>query len=86
MLKHHKANKALFQFEKINGPILLISAKNDHIWPSELMAKQIEGYVKQHDFNFSVQHLSVEDNHFIDTETLSGFSQQLINHFKQGDD
>ncbi len=81
-LNQVSADKALFSFENINGPILLISAKNDHIWPSKMMANQIVAYLKKRDFKFSVQHLSVEDNHFIGSASINGFKQKLVVHFK----
>ncbi len=73
----------LMPFEKIKGSILLISASNDHIWPSKLMANQIEGYLNKKSFRFSVQHLSVDDNHFLDATTIEGFEPLLVKHFRQ---
>ena len=41
-LKNETAvNKALIPVEKINGPVLLISGKDDHVWPSSQMAEMI---------------------------------------------
>ncbi|WP_133470633.1 acyl-CoA thioester hydrolase/BAAT C-terminal domain-containing protein [Paraglaciecola marina] len=81
-LTQNSASYAQFQFEKINGSLLLISAKNDHIWPSSLMANKIMTYLKQHNFTHSTYHLSVNDNHFIDQKTRDGYAQLLVDHFR----
>jgi dienelactone hydrolase len=40
--------------EKINGPILLLSGKNDLLWPSATMADAIEARLAKHNFKYKV--------------------------------
>lgn len=81
-LKTIKAQDAFFKFEKIRGSVLLISAKNDHIWPSEIMANQIIKHLEKNQFKFPFQHLSVDDNHFIDASHINDFQAEIFKLFK----
>ena len=47
--------KALLSFEKINGPILLISAEEDQVWPSYQMSNDILRYLKEQNFKYSAR-------------------------------
>lgn len=42
--------------ENINGPILLISAHEDVMWPSERMGNLIVNRLKDNDFKFTCHH------------------------------
>ena len=53
--------KATIKVERINGPILLLSGKNDKVWPSTLMADMIERRLKKHEFNHSFQNIKYKD-------------------------
>jgi len=48
---------ATIKVEKINGPILLSSGGKDDIWPSSVMAFEIEKRLKTKQFPFEVKHL-----------------------------
>ncbi|WP_267960036.1 acyl-CoA thioester hydrolase/BAAT C-terminal domain-containing protein [Shewanella sp. AS16] len=76
-----KVNDALFKFEKINGPLLLISAEEDQIWPSYKMSKDIELYLKQKNFRYSVVHKSYKTGHGFSQETAPEIKQTIIDHF-----
>ena len=43
----NNVNRSLFKFENMNGPILMISAKKDQVWPSYQMSQDIELYLKK---------------------------------------
>ena len=73
--------KALFSFEKINGPILLISAEKDQVWPSYQMSKDIELYLKEHNFKYSVEHHSYATGHGFSGETAPEIKKSIIDHF-----
>ncbi len=77
-----QVNKARFQFEKINGPVLLISAEQDHIWPSYPMAMQVVTYLEKQQFGFPVLHESFPTGHFFDTQTRLQINQMVVAHFK----
>ncbi|QSX41751.1 acyl-CoA thioester hydrolase/BAAT C-terminal domain-containing protein [Shewanella cyperi] len=74
-------NKALFKFENINGPLLMISAENDQIWPSYQMSKDIEVYLKDKKFKYPVTHNSYKTGHGFSKETAPEIKDSIINHF-----
>lgn len=76
-----KVKQAMFAFEKINGPILLISAINDQIWPCTAMTNDIVEYLKQKNFRFSVVHKSYPTGHGFSRETAPEIKQMIIDHF-----
>ena len=67
--------QARIAVERINGPILLISAQNDQIWPSFQMSNDIVAYLKEQRFPHAVTHDTYPTGH--------GFSQELAPHIKQ---
>ena len=52
--------KAVIPVEKINGPVLLISGKDDQLWPSSVMADMIIARLKERKHKYSYEHLSYE--------------------------
>jgi len=56
-LVQHLNPEAVIPVEKITGPVLLISSKMDHMWPSELAAEQIMKRLKEHRFPCDYRHL-----------------------------
>jgi len=52
---------ASIKVEKINGPVLLFSGKDDKVWPSALMADQIEQRLSQHNFKHAFQSIKYEN-------------------------
>jgi hypothetical protein len=46
--------------ENINGPLLLISSKNDNYWPSFQMSQEMTERLAQHSFKFPSKHISLE--------------------------
>lgn len=73
--------KAMFAFEKINGPILMVSAINDQVWPSYQMGNDIENYLKEHQFRFQVIHKSYSTGHGFSKDTAPEIKQMFIEHF-----
>ena len=65
------ARNAEIQVENINGPILILSAKNDDQWPSTSMSNQIIERLKKHDFKFYNEHVILDGGH---TEPLEHFN------------
>ena len=76
-----RVKKATFQFEKITGPILLISAENDQIWPGTAMSNDIMAYLKAHNFKYSAAHKSYPTGHGFSQETAPEIKQMIIDHF-----
>lgn len=56
-------SRAAIAVERINGPLLLLSATRDEMWPSTTMAERIVHRLQAHDFAFSYQHLPIDGGH-----------------------
>jgi uncharacterized protein len=55
--------RAAIPVERINGPILVLSATRDQFWPSMEMSEAIVERLRRNDFRFAVQHVAVEGDH-----------------------
>lgn len=77
-----KVKKAQFAFEEVNGPILLVSAEKDRIWPSYQMSVDIEDYLKSKAFQHRVKHVSYPTGHTFDTGTRPVIKAEILHHFK----
>jgi len=53
---------AMIKAESINGPILLISGKDDQVWPAPKMANMVEDYLKEKNFKHKVQNIQYENS------------------------
>lgn len=64
MLKDSIAEeKALIEIEKINGPILLVSATKDEICPSTPMAEKMIIRLNNKEFKHTYEHIAIEGGH-----------------------
>jgi dienelactone hydrolase len=52
-----EAQRAEIQVERINGPILLVSGKDDGVWPSADSAAKIVARLREHQFRFAYESL-----------------------------
>ena len=72
MLEDEKAvNEAEIHVENINGPILIMSGKNDDQWPSTLMSNRIVDRLKENNFKHYYKHAILDGGH---TEPLEQFN------------
>lgn len=56
---------ATIMVENINGPVLLISGENDHVWPSAEMSAEVMDRLKKKKFKHKYHHIMVPNgNHF----------------------
>ncbi|GGY61575.1 dienelactone hydrolase [Cellvibrio zantedeschiae] len=62
---------AAIKVENIHGPILLLSATKDEMWPSMEMSEQMVQRLEKAGFSHKVQHTAIEGGH---TEPLKHFS------------
>lgn len=53
-------SKATIAVEKINGPVLLISGKDDQLWPSPAMAEMVINRLRAYKHPYRYEHLSYE--------------------------
>lgn len=73
MLENEDAvEKAAIPVERINGSILLLSAKSDELWPSTYMSDQIIERLDKNRFKHHYQHIAYEGSH---AEPLNHFDE-----------
>jgi dienelactone hydrolase len=61
-LKDKRAvERATIRVENIRGAILLISGKDDRVWPSTSMAERIVARLREHQHPFTCRHLSYDN-------------------------
>ncbi|MGK0317813.1 MAG: dipeptidyl aminopeptidase/acylaminoacyl peptidase [Saprospiraceae bacterium] len=64
MLEDKEAvRKAEIQVENINGPILIMSGKNDDQWPATSMSNRIMERLKKNNFKYYNQHIVLDGGH-----------------------
>lgn len=59
--KQEHVRNAAIKVERISGPILLFSGKDDKVWPAALMADMIEKRIKDHDFKHAFYNIQYEN-------------------------
>ncbi|GAB3951250.1 hypothetical protein GCM10028805_30980 [Spirosoma harenae] len=83
MLKDTLAEKkAMIQVERINGPILLLSATQDEIVPTTPMCDKIMQRLKAKSFPWHYKHLAIEGGHTESQKHVEVISQFLDTYFK----
>lgn len=82
LTKTNYVTQATIKVEKINGPILLFSGKDDMVWPSALMADIVEHRIKESNFKYQFQNIKYENaGHLISSnpESNSDYRTGKIN-------
>lgn len=74
---------ATIPVERINGPILLISATEDEIWPSKKLADNVVERLAQHRFVYTVTHLSYETGHGFSRKLAPEVNGKIVSFFKE---
>jgi dienelactone hydrolase len=67
--------------ERINGPLFLISAENDQIWPSRRMSDDIVKYLGMKNFRFQVRHDSYPTGHGFNKDLAPKIKQSVVDRF-----
>ncbi len=78
----HALSQAAIPVERINGPILLLSAKSDEAWPSTLMCNQMVERLKSNHFKYNVEHIALEGSHAAAARHSEYIFDFLEKHFK----
>jgi dienelactone hydrolase len=78
--------KAIIQVEKINGPILLLSATKDEMWPSSEMSDLVMERLKSNNFRHVYEHIKVEGGHREPLDHFDEIFNFLNRHFKNSTD
>ena len=73
--------KAEIQVENINGPILILSGKNDDQWPAPEMSEQIINRLKENNFNNHYSHIELDGGHIAPLEHFNLVYDFLEQHF-----
>lgn len=63
---------AEIEVEKINGPILILSGKEDDQWPATYMSQQIVNRLEKNNFKHTYQHIELDGGHI---EPLNHFDK-----------
>lgn len=73
--------QARIPIDKNKGPVLLVSAKQDEIWPSYDMANEVMKYLEKQEYNYTYEHIAIEGSHYgFDKKTLEQVKQFLNKH------
>ena len=77
--------RAVIPVERINGPVLLTSRRDDLVWPSTYMADQVVARLRQHGFRHGVTHLAYDNaGHVIAAPpglpTCGGWGRRWVAH------
>jgi dienelactone hydrolase len=75
---------AAIPVEKINGPILLLSAVDDEAWPSHYMAGEVVRRLKEKQFKHYYQHFYFTGGHYATKDHFDVVFTFLNQHFKSG--
>ncbi|MEL6537564.1 MAG: acyl-CoA thioester hydrolase/BAAT C-terminal domain-containing protein, partial [Bacteroidota bacterium] len=73
--------KAEIQVEHINGPVLLLSGKNDDQWPAPEMSEQIIRRLEEHNFSHYFTHIRLDGGHAVPLDHFNIVYQFLEEHF-----
>lgn len=65
LFEHSDKASAMIPLERINGPILLLSAEFDDIWPSRAHAQMAFHYLQSHHFPHSYRHICYATGHML---------------------
>jgi pimeloyl-ACP methyl ester carboxylesterase len=76
--------RALIPVEKINGPILLMSGKQDEMWAATEMSDAMIARLKAKQFAHAHEHLAFDGDHAEPTKHMDKVRTFLNTHFKPG--
>ncbi len=74
---------AAIPVEKINGPLLLLSAVDDEAWPSHYMSSKVVHRLKEKQFKHYYQHFSFTGGHNATKNHFDVVFKFLDEHFKE---
>ena len=78
-------SSSIIPVENISGPILLLSAKDDALWPSKYMSDKIVSRLIEKDFKYYYEHFSFNGGHHDTKKHFDKVFKFLDNHFKQSE-
>ena len=81
-LNEESATNSVIEVERINGPILLLSAIDDELWPSKYMSDKIVNRLEENQFKYYYQHFSFEGGHYDTKKHFDVVFKFLDEHFR----
>lgn len=81
LIHEDRVRDAAIAVEKINGPILLVSATQDQVWPSFQMSIDIQARLHAQGFQFEVRHASYPTGHGFSLAFAPRIKQTIVDHF-----
>lgn len=69
------------QVERINSPILFISANDDEVWPSTIMCNRMTDRLERNNFQHFYQHIELKGGHAEFTRNYGVILEFLNKHF-----
>ena len=75
-------SEAEIEVEKITCPILLLSAKDDEVWPSQYMCEQIVTRLNKNRHINYYKHISFEGGHYVMRKYFDDVFNFIAEHFK----
>lgn len=85
LLDREAVETAAIRVENINGAVLLISARNDEIWPSTTMSDLIMQRLEDNDFPFPYEHIAYEGGHAAPLDHFDVVEEFLQTHVQSQD-
>ncbi len=79
------SSEAIIPVQDISGPILLLSAKDDTLWPSKYMSDKIVNRLTENNFKYYYEHFSFYGGHHDTKKHFDKVFDFLDNHFKQSE-
>ncbi len=81
MLEDEEAvERATIEVEKINGPLLILSASEDEMWPSTQMSNNVINRLERKGHPFQSTHLKIEGSHSAPLDHFDKVLEFLIRH------
>ncbi len=85
MLKNQSAvERASIEVEKINGPVLFLSATKDEFWPSTQMSAAMEQRLAENGFSYPAEHVAIEGGHAAPIDHFDEVERFLVTNVQQG--
>ena len=77
LMKEDLVKNAAIKIENVKGPILLLSGKDDEVWPSSLMADQLEKRLEEKSFPYQFRNIQYDNaGHLISGNPESNSEQR----------
>jgi uncharacterized protein len=77
-----QSEESIIEVENITAPLLVMSAKDDQLWPSDYMSGMVVERLKEHHFGYHYEHYSFQGGHHDTKKHFDVVFKFLDEHFK----